>query len=61
MSILLTLSTYILTNAMKKVTSVARTQIVITRRDLTNANARLVSKEMDTTAQVFQHFFSVVS
>ena len=46
---------------MKKVMSVAGTQIVKTQRDLTNANARLVSVEMATTAQVSQHFCSVVS
>jgi len=45
---------------MKKM-SVAVTQIVETQRDLTNANARLVSVEMATTAQVSQHFCSVVS
>ena len=48
-------------NVMKKVTSVARTQLVITKRDLTNAHARLVSVEMDITAEVSQHFWSVVS
>ena len=37
--------------------SVARTQIVQTQRDLTDANARLVSMEMDTTAQVSQCLF----
>ena len=37
--------------------SVARTQIVKTQRDLTDANARLVSMEMDTTAQVSQCLF----
>ena len=42
---------------MKTVTSVARTQIVKTQRDLTDANARLVSMEMDTTAQVSQCLF----
>ena len=36
---------------------VARTQIVQTQRDLTDANARLVSMEMDTTAQVSQCLF----
>ena len=41
--------------------TVAVTQIVETQRDLTNANARLVSVEMATTAQVSQHFCSVVS
>ena len=45
---------------MKKMT-VAVTQIVETQGDLTNANARLVSVEMATTAQVSQHFCSVVS
>ena len=39
---------------MKTVTSVARTQIVQTQRDLTDATARLDSMEMDTTAQVSQ-------
>ena len=38
--------------------SVARTQIVKTQRDLTDANARLVSMEMDTTAQVSQRLFA---
>ena len=42
---------------MKKVMSVARAQIVKTQRDLTDANARLVSMEMDTTAQVSQCLF----
>ena len=42
---------------MKKVMSVARTQIVKTQRDLTDANARLVSLEMATTAQVSQCLF----
>ena len=42
---------------MKKVTSVKKTQIVKTQRDLTDANARLVSMEMDTTAQVSQCLF----
>ena len=37
--------------------SVARTQIVQTQRDLTDANARLVSMEMDTTARVSQRLF----
>ena len=46
---------------MKKVTSVAGTQIVQTQRDLTDANARLVSMEMDINAQVSQYFCSVVS
>ena len=46
---------------MKKVTTVARTQIVQTQRDLTDANARLVSVEMDITAEVSQDFCSVVS
>ena len=46
---------------MKKVISVAVMQIVKTQRDLTAANARLVSKEMATAAQVSQHFCSVVS
>ena len=46
---------------MKKVMSVGGTQIVKTQRDLTDANARLVSMEMDTAAQVSQHFCSVVS
>ena len=40
---------------------VAVTQIVETQRDLTNANARVVSMEMATTAQVSQHLCSVVS
>ena len=61
MSLLLTISTKILTNAMKKVMSVARRQIVKTQGDLTDANARPVSLEMATTAQVSQHFCSVVS
>ena len=39
---------------MKTVTSVARTQIVQTQRDLTDATARLDSMEMDTTAPVSQ-------
>ena len=39
---------------MKTVTSVARTHIVKTQRDLTDATARLGSMEMDTTAQVSQ-------
>ena len=39
---------------MKTVTSVARTQIAKTQRDLTDATARLDSMEMDTTAQVSQ-------
>ncbi|KAM7429893.1 hypothetical protein ABFA07_019331 [Porites harrisoni] len=43
---------WILTNVMKTVTSVARTQIVKTQRDLTDATARLDSMEMDTTAQI---------
>ena len=47
---------------MKKVTSVERTQIVKTQivktqMDLTDANARLVSMEMDTTARVSQCLF----
>ena len=42
---------------MKKVTSVERTQIVKTQRDLTDANARLVSMEMDTTARVSHCLF----
>ena len=42
---------------MKTVTSVARTQIVQTQRDLTDATARLDSMEMDTTAQVSQCLF----
>ena len=42
---------------MKKVTSVEKTQIVKTQRDLTDANARLVSMEMDTTARVSQCLF----
>ena len=42
---------------MKKVTSVEKTQIVKTQRDVTDANARLVSMEMDTTAQVSQCLF----
>ena len=42
---------------MKTVTSVARTQIVKTQRDLTDATARLDSMEMDTTAQVSQCLF----
>jgi len=42
---------------MKRVMSVARTQIVRTQRDLTDANARLVSMEMATTAQVSQCLF----
>ena len=42
---------------MKRVMSVARAQIVQTQRDLTDANARLVSMEMDTTAQVSQCLF----
>ena len=42
---------------MKNVTSVEKTQIVKTQRDLTDANARLVSMEMDTTAQVSQCLF----
>ena len=42
---------------MKKVTSVERTQIVKTQRDLTDANARLVSMEMDTTARLSQCLF----
>ena len=37
--------------------SVARAQIVQTQRDLTDANARLVSMEMDTTARVSQCLF----
>ena len=45
---------------MKKVTSVEKTQIVKTQRDLTDANARLVSMEMDTTAQVSQCLFGSV-
>ena len=40
--------------------SVARAQIVKTQRDLTDANARLVSMEMDTTAQVSQCSFGSV-
>ena len=42
---------------MKKVTSVERTQIVKTQRAFTDANARLVSMEMDTTARVSQCLF----
>ena len=42
---------------MKTVTSVARTQIVKTQRDLTDATARLDSMEMDTAAQVSQCLF----
>ena len=38
-------------------TSVARTQIVQTQRDLTDATARLDSMEMDTTARVSQCLF----
>ena len=49
MSLLITIFT-----VMETVTSVARTQIVQTQRDLTDATARLDSMEMDTTAQVPQ-------
>ena len=45
---------------MKIFTSVTRTQLVITQRDLTVAAATLVSMETDTTAQVSQYFFWVL-
>ena len=45
---------------MKIFTSVTRTQLVITQRDLTVAPATLVSMETDTTAQVSQYFFWVL-
>ena len=48
-------------NAMKKVIGVARTHFVTTQEDLTDAPARLVSLETDTTAQVCQCFSFVVS
>ena len=45
---------------MKIFTSVTRTQLVITQRDLTVVPAILVSMETDTTAQVSQYFFWVL-
>ena len=45
---------------MKIFTSVTRTQLVITQRDLTVAPAILVSMETDTTAQVSQYFIWVL-
>ncbi|KAM7428466.1 hypothetical protein ABFA07_020573 [Porites harrisoni] len=44
--------TWILMNAMKRVTSVARMRLVQTRKDLTNAGANMVSMVTATTAQI---------
>ena len=43
-------------NVMKKVTSVTRMRLVETRKDLTNASAKMVSMVTATTAQVSQCF-----